>query len=318
MQKLIKKPHKRKLTLVFAPPNTNKSDPSRAKKKRVAAYARVSTELDSQKNSYEAQIAYYSDFINKNPAWEFVEVYADEGVSGTNYKNRTELNRMLVDAISGRIDLILTKSISRFARNTVDALTLTRNLTQTGIEVFVEKENISSMDSSAELIFTIMSSIAQEESRSLSENIRWRIERNMEAGKITLPYKSFLGYDRGPDGLPKINEHEAKIVRRIYRDYLAGASLRMIASSLTAEGIKAPRGGDKWSPETVRNILTNEKYKGDARLQKTYTVDFLSKEVRKNHGERKQYYIKDSHDAIISEKIFEKVQLELPRRKLKH
>ena len=140
----------------------------------------------------------------------------------------------------------------------------------------------------------------------------------MEAGKITLPYKSFLGYDRGPDGLPKINEHEAKIVRRIYRDYLAGASLRMIASSLTAEGIKAPRGGDKWSPETVRNILTNEKYKGDARLQKTYTVDFLSKEVRKNHGERKQYYIKDSHDAIISEKIFEKVQLELPRRKLKH
>lgn len=202
---------------------------------------------------------------------------------------------MIQDAMEGKTDLILTKSISRFARNTVDALTITRQLKAEGIEVYFEKENISSMDSQAELIFTIMSSIAQEESRSISENVRWGIKRSMEAGKFSLPWKHLLGFERGPDGLPQIVEEEAKIVRSIYRDYLNGKSLLGIAKELTAHHVKTPCGRDKWSPETIRNILTNEKYKGDAVLQKTYTVDFLSKEVRRNNGERKQWYIRDSH-----------------------
>jgi len=308
--------HKRKTKLIYDPTRLPKSASGEiiTKKKKVAAYARVSTEQDSQQNSYEAQIDYYTTHIQQKPEWEFVKVYADEGISGTSYKNRGGFNEMVTDAEAGKIDLILTKSISRFARNTVDSLVITRELKRHGVEVFFEKENISSMDNQAELVFTIMSSIAQEESRSISENVRWGILRRMESGQLTIPWKSFLGFERGPDGLPQIVEEEAKIVRRIYRDYLNGMGIRQIARKLTAEGIKSPRVGKRWSPETVRNILTNEKYKGDAILQKTYTVDFLSKEVRVNHGERKQWYISDSHDAIITPEAFRQVQTELKQR----
>ena len=284
------------------------------KKKKVAAYARVSTEQDAQQNSYEAQIEYYTDYIQKKTEWEFVKVYADEGISGTSYRNRDGFNEMVADAKTGKIDLILTKSISRFARNTVDSLVITRELKKYGVEIFFEKENISSMDTQAELIFTIMSSIAQEESRSISENVRWGMLRRMEAGQLIVPWKSFLGFECGPDGLPQIVEEEAAIVRGIYRDYLNGMGIRQIARKLTAKGIKSPRASNKWSPETIRNILSNEKYKGDAILQKTYTVDFLSKEVRVNHGERKQWYISDSHDAIVSPEAFRQVQAELKQR----
>lgn len=272
------KEHKRQMITIFDPEQPKSSTAqNRLGCKRVAAYARVSTELDSQQNSYEAQIDYYTTHIQSRPDWEFVAVYSDEGITGTSYKKRDGFNRMVRDAMDGKIDLILTKSISRFARNTVDALTITRQLKSAGIEVFFEKENISSMDSQAELVFTIMSSIAQEESRSISENVRWGLKRSMEAGKVSLPWKHFLGFERGPDGLPKIVESEAAIVRIIYHNYLDGATLQGIAKSLTKQGIKAPCGGQKWSPETIRNILTNEKYMGDAILQKTYTVDFLSK-----------------------------------------
>ena len=221
---------------------------------------------------------------------------------------------MVADAKAGKIDLILTKSISRFARNTVDSLVITRELKKNGVEIFFEKENISSMDAQAELIFTIMSSIAQEESRSISENVRWGLLRRMEAGQLIIPWKSFLGFECGLDGLPQIVEDEAKVVRQIYRDYLNGSGVRQIARRLEAKGVKSPRGFDKWSPETVRNILMNEKYKGDAILQKTYTVDFLSKEKRVNHGERKQWYIRDSHDAIITPEAFRQVQAEMKLR----
>ncbi|MBR3594618.1 recombinase family protein [Candidatus Saccharibacteria bacterium] len=315
-QVMLQRGHKRKTTLIYDPTQlqTNAAGEIITKKKKVAAYARVSTEQDAQQNSYEAQIEYYTDYIQKKTEWEFVKVYADEGISGTSYRNRDGFNEMVADAKAGKIDLILTKSISRFARNTVDSLVITRELKKYGVEIFFEKENISSMDTQAELIFTIMSSIAQEESRSISENVRWGMLRRMEAGQLIVPWKSFLGFECGPDGLPQIVEEEAVIVRGIYRDYLNGMGIRQIARKLTAKGIKSPRASNKWSPETIRNILSNEKYKGDAILQKTYTVDFLSKEVRVNHGERKQWYISDSHDAIVSPEAFRQVQAELKQR----
>lgn len=307
---------KRIVTMVFNP-DENKGQNLPLKKlckKRVAAYARVSTEQDEQQNSYEAQIEYYSGYIKSKPEWEFVRIYADEGISGTSYKKRDGFNEMIEDAMNGKIDLILTKSISRFSRNTVDSLSITRQLKSAGVEVYFEKENISSMDAQAELLFTIMSSIAQEESRSISENVRWGKQRNMEAGKVSLAWSHFLGFRKGPDGLPEIVEEEAETVRRIYNMYLDGQSFLSIAESLTKDGIETPSGKDLWRAETVRSILTNEKYKGDARLQKTYTVDFLTKETRVNNGERKQWYIHDSHDAIVSPETFELVQKEIERR----
>ena len=312
--------HQRKTTVVFDPEQQEKREFNImvTRKKRVAAYARVSTEQDAQQNSYAAQIEYYRGYIQSKPEWEYAGVYADEGVTGTSYKKRDGFNRMIKDAEDGKIDLILTKSISRFARNTVDSLTVTRKLKAAGVEVYFEKENISSMDVQAELIFTIMSSIAQEESRSISENVRWGHQRSMEAGKVSLPWSHFLGYKKGANGLPEIVEEEAVIIREMYRRFLNGETLKGIANNLTNQGIKTPTGKDIWSVETVRHILTNEKYKGDAKLQKTYTVDFLTKEVRVNNGERKQWYIHDSHDAIVSPETFELVQKELARRTGRH
>lgn len=307
---------KRIVTMVFNPDENKGQNLPRLelRKKRVAAYARVSTEQDEQQNSYEAQIEYYSGYIKSKPEWEFVRVYSDEGISGTSYKKRDGFNEMIKDAMNGNIDLILTKSISRFSRNTVDSLSITRQLKSAGVEVYFEKENISSMDAQAELLFTIMSSIAQEESRSISENVRWGKQRSMEAGKVSLAWTHFLGFKKGPDGLPEIVEKEAETVRRIYNMYLDGQSFLSIADALTQDGIKTPSDKDLWRAETVRSILTNEKYKGDARLQKTYTVDFLTKETRVNNGERKQWYIHDSHDAIVSPETFELVQKEIERR----
>ncbi len=312
--------HKRQTTVVFDPEQQEKREfnITVTRKKRVAAYARVSTEQDAQQNSYAAQIEYYRGYIQSKPEWEYVGAYADEGVTGTSYKKRDGFNRMVKDAEDGKIDLILTKSISRFARNTVDSLTITRKLKAAGVEVYFEKENISSMDAQAELIFTIMSSVAQEESRSISENVRWGQQRSMEAGKISLAWSSFLGYEKGPDGLPRIVEEEAELVRKIYRLFLEGKSINNIAEQITREGYKTPMDADHWYPSTVRSILSNEKYRGDARLQKTYTVDFLTKEVRVNNGERKQWYIHDSHDAIVSPETFELVQKELVRRTGRH
>jgi len=289
------------------------------RKKRVAAYARVSTDSDEQLSSYEAQVDFYTQHINNTPEWEFVSVYTDEGISGTNTKKRDGFNRMIADALSGNIDLILTKSISRFARNTVDTLTTVRKLKEKGIEVYFEKENIYTLDAKGEVLITIMSSLAQEESRSISENITWGKKKSMEDGKITLPYKRFLGYEKGEDDLPRIVEKEAKIIRQIYRLFLDGKTFQTIAKHLTKQGIPTPGGKGKWSVSTVKSILINEKYKGDALLQKTFTVDFLTKTVRKNKGEQHQYYIENSHPAIITPETFDLVQNELSRRSpLKH
>lgn len=284
-------------------------------KRRVAGYARVSTDKDEQFTSYEAQIDYYTQYIKRNPAWEFVAVYTDEGLSGLNAKNRDGFNTMVSDALAGKIDLIVTKSVSRFARNTVDSLVTVRKLKEKGIEVYFEKENIYTLDSKGELLITIMSSLAQEESRSLSENITWGQRKRFADGKISLPYKQFLGYKRGEDGLPEIVEEEAKIVRRIYRAFIDGKTVGAIARMLTAEGIPTPGGKSTWRSATVQSILTNEKYRGDARLQKAFTVDFLTKKKKVNEGEVPQYYVSKSHEAIIRPDDFDRVQAEFERRK---
>ena len=284
-------------------------------KRRVAAYARVSTDSDEQLSSYEAQVDFYTRHIQSNPEWEFVNVYTDEGISGTNTKKRDGFNQMVADALDGKIDLILTKSISRFARNTVDTLTTVRKLKEKNVEVYFEKENIYTLDAKGEVMITIMSSLAQEESRSISENVTWGKRRSMEEGKFSLAYKCFLGYEKGEDGLPQIVEEEARIVRKIYQMFLDGKTVRTIADYLTGQGIPTPRGKEKWPVSTIISILTNEKYKGDALLQKTYTADFLTKKSKKNHGEVPQYYIKDSHPAIIDPATFDLVQQEMERRR---
>ncbi|HRX09952.1 MAG TPA: recombinase family protein [Candidatus Limiplasma sp.] len=285
-------------------------------KRRVAAYARVSTDSDEQFTSFSAQVDYYTRQIESNPAWEMAKVYTDEGISGTNTKKREGFNSMIADALAGKFDLIITKSISRFARNTVDTLTAVRRLKEKGVEVYFEKENIYTMDSKGELLITIMSSLAQEESRSISENVAWGKRAKCEEGKVYLPYKQFLGYERSPgeDGRPQIVESQAATVRLIYSLFLEGLMPSGVAKELERRGILSPAGKEHWQPSTVKSILTNEKYKGDALLQKTYCVDFLTKRMKRNEGELPQYYVQESHPAIIAPEVFDEVQYELKRR----
>lgn len=308
----------RTVTVIPATMNafTRRTDAAIAKR-RVAAYARVSTDSDEQFTSYEAQIQYYTNYISSHPDWELVEVYPDEGISGLSTKKRESFLRMINDALDGKIDLIITKSISRFARNTVDTLTAIRQLKEKGIEVFFEKENIWTLDSKSELLLTIMSSLAQEESRSISENVTWGQRRRFEQGKVTLPYKKFLGYERGEtkDSPPVINPEQAIVVRRIYNLFLHGKTPGGIARQLTAEGVPTPSGKSKWQSGTISSILTNEKYRGSARLQKRFTVDFLTKTMKINEGEVQQYYIEESHEAIIPPEEWDAVQDEIKRRK---
>lgn len=283
--------------------------------KRVAAYARVSTDNEEQLSSYEAQVDHYTRYIQSNNQWKFVEVYADEGISATSTKKRDGFNRMIKDALAGKIDLIITKSVSRFARNTVDTLTTVRKLKDKGVEVYFEKENIYTLDSKGELLITIMSSLAQEESRSISENVTWGQRKRFADGKVRLPYKQFLGYEKGEDGLPKIVESEAKTVRLIYKMFLEGTAGTTIAKYLSDNNILSPAGKKVWSESTIRSILHNEKYKGDAILQKSFTVDFLTKKKKVNEGEVPQYYVENSHPAIISAEVFDLAQVEFERRR---
>ena len=284
-------------------------------KRKVAGYARVSTDNEEQLTSYEAQVDYYTRFIRSNPDWLFVDVYTDEGISGLNTAHREGFNRMIEDALAGKISLIVTKSVSRFARNTVDSLTTIRLLKEHGVEVYFEKEGIWTFDGKGEILLTIMSSLAQEESRSISENVTWGRRKQFADGKVSMAYKSFLGYRRGEDGRPVIVPEEAKTVRLIYRMFMSGKTANSIARHLTEQGIPTPRGKQKWQSSTVESILTNEKYKGDAVLQKTFTVDFLSKKMKPNEGEVPQYYVTDSHPAIIDRTEWKLVQEEMARRK---
>jgi site-specific DNA recombinase len=259
---------------------------------------------------WTGQVDYYTRHIESNPVWDFVEVYTDEGISATSTKKRDGFNRMIADALGGKIDLIITKSVSRFARNTVDTLTTVRRLKEKGIEVYFEKENIYTLDSKGELLITIMSSLAQEESRSISENVTWGQRKRFADGKVSMPYKRFRGYEKGEDGLPRIVAKEAAIVHQIYKLFLTGKTPSGIAKHLTENSIPTPSGKNNWQPSTVLSILQNEKYKGDAVLQKTFTIDFLTKKMKVNKGEIPQYYVENSHPAIVSPEAFDLVQHE--------
>ena len=269
----------------------------------------------TKEETYEAQVDYYTQYIKRNPEWEFVKVYTDEGISGTNTKHRIGFNEMIADAMSGKIDLIVTKSVSRFARNTVDSLVTIRKLKEKGVEVYFEKENIYTFDGKGELLLTIMSSLAQEESRSISENVTWGQRKRFADGKVNLPYKQFLGYRKGADGFPEVVPEEAIVVHRIYTRFMEGLTPGAIAKELTADGIPTPSRKQRWQTSTVESILQNEKYKGAALLQKCFTVDFLTKKRKVNEGEVPQYYVEHSHEPIITPEEFDKVQTELARRK---
>ena len=285
------------------------------RKLRVAAYARVSTDSEEQLNSYTAQCEYYEDLISQNPDYEYVGIYTDEGISGTYLKKRDGFNRMIADALDGKIDKILIKSISRLGRNTVDNLNAIRALRSKGVDISFESPAISTLNMPSELLVTIFSSLAQEESRSISENVSWGKKRKFEKGEFALPYSQFLGYKKGADGKPEIVEKEAVIIRRIYRLFLNGYTPSNIATLLTSEKIPTPGGKDKWSPSTITSILQNEKYCGCALLQKCYVPDFLTHKSVPNDGKLKQYFIEDSHPAIIRREVFELVQGEFEKRK---
>ncbi len=285
------------------------------KKRRACGYARVSTDKEEQESSFDNQMRHYKEYITNRDDLEFVGMYSDEGISGTSTRKRDGFNQMVQDALDGKIDLIITKTVSRFARNTVDSLTTIRKLRDKGVEVYFEEQNIYTLDSKGELLITIMSSFAQEESRSISENTAWGLHKRFADGKVSVAFSRFLGYDRGPNGELVVNPEQAETIRQIYKWFLDGFSPYAIAKKLTENGVLTPAGKEKWCASSVRRILENEKYKGDALLQKQYTVDFLTKRRAKNdNGALPQYYVENDHEAIIDPKTFELAQIELQRR----
>lgn len=294
--------------------NSNSINHSPAKL-RMAAYCRVSTDNDEQLLSYENQVRYYTNYINESHQYVMADIYADEGISATNTKKRESFNRMIRDCRKGMIDMIITKSISRFARNTLDCLNYVRELKELGVGVIFEKENINTLDAKGEVLLTILSSLAQDESRSISENSQWGIRRRFENGQFRMSTKRFLGYDMDKNGKLVINQEQSRIVERIYEEYLTGKTPEYIKRIFEREGVLNWDGKPRWEASTIKSILRNEKYKGEAILQKTYTVDFLSKKRAKNKGEIQQYLIEENHDAIIDPLIWEAVQLETERRR---
>lgn len=283
--------------------------------KRVAAYCRVSTDQEEQASSFEAQRDYYTDKIMKNPEWSLVDIFADDGITGTQAKKRKEFMRMLKWCRQGKIDMILTKSVSRFARNTVECLQYIRELKELGVTVIFEKEGIDTMSMASELSISFISAFAQAESESISGNVTWGKRKAFSNGRVPFQYNNILGYRKGEDGSPEIDEEQAEIVKRIFREFLEGKSVRSIKAGLEFDGIPSVKGNKIWSVATIQNMLSNERYKGDALLQKTYVTDCISKKVKKNNGELPKYYITGNHPAIIEPAVFDRVQLELAKRR---
>ena len=302
------------VTKIDTLPGLTSSVPTPYRKKRVAAYARVSTDHIDQQTSFAAQVDYYTRLIAEHSEWEFVRVYSDSGLSGCKSSNRDGFLQMIADCENGLVDMILTKSLSRFARNTVDSLTTIRKLKALGIGIYFEKENIFTLDSKGEVLLTIMASLAQQESESLSKNVKMGLQFRYQNGEVQVNHNWFLGYTKDENGHLIIDEDQAIIVRRIFREYLQGASLKTIADGLMADGIPTATGNRKWRGDGIRKILTNEKYMGDALLQKTYTVDVLTKKRVSNNGIVPQYYVENNHEAIIPRQLFMQVQEELLRR----
>lgn len=281
---------------------------------RVAAYCRVSTEQEEQQGSFANQVRTYRDKISSNPEWEFAGIYADDGISGTDASRRAGFQQMLQDAHDGKFDRLITKSISRFARNVIDSLKYTRELKNLGISVDFEEEHINSMDPGAEMIFTILSAVAEQESRNISEHTKWGIRNGYQRGEYKQTVFKLYGYTRGEDGKAAIVENEAQIVRMMYRNFLDGMNCNEIAKTLNEMGVVGKRGCE-WQSGTVEAILENEKYKGSVYLQKSYVKDFMSHKTVKNNGELEQVRIEDSHPAIVDAEIWDAVQEEMERRK---
>lgn len=281
---------------------------------RAAAYCRVSTDQEEQLTSYEAQVAYYTDKIMSNPEWTLAGIFADEGITGTSVKKRTNFLRMIRLCRKGKIDIILTKSISRFARNTVDCLNYIRELKELGIAVIFENENINTMKADTEIIITMLAGFAQAQSESISQNVRWGKRQAFKSGKVSFQYSRIYGYERGENNKPRVVPEQAAVVRRIFQSYLAGSSVPDIKRMLEAEGIAAAGGKPQWSVGALQYMLRNEKYCGDALLQKTFVENCISKKTRKNNGELPKYLVQNHHEAIIDRTLFEKVQAEIARR----
>lgn len=280
------------------------------KKKRVAAYARVSTDSEDQIHSFKAQIDEYTSKRTSNPNWEFVGMYSDEGISGTSLKKRDGLNALLKEAKKGNVDLILVKSISRLGRNTLDILTIVRELREIGVEIKFEKENLSSLDTRTDMVLTFHSSIAQEEAKNISDNVKWGIRKRMRDGNWKVPTEKFLGYTKDENGNMIIDETQADIVRAIFNLYLANKSIKEIIAYLEGNHYLTGSGKEKWSRQNIMKILQNEKYKGDLILQKTVVIDYLSHESRSNKDGKyaDMWLVKNHHPAIISREAFDLVQ----------
>jgi DNA invertase Pin-like site-specific DNA recombinase len=303
----------KKVTVIPADPRHAQKD-IRKQRLRVAPYCRVSTNSEEQLDSYQAQIEYYTERIAAQPEWTMVDMFADEGKTATSTKKRKDFLRMIKACEKGKVDLVITKSVSRFCRNTLDGLDYVRKLKRMGVGVFFEKENVNTLYMDNEMILTFMMSQAQAESESMSGNIRWGHRKNFKDGKVYFHYAGFLGYRRGEDNLPEIDPDEAETVRRIFSRYLIGHSVAKIISDLEADGIKTVRGKEKWNDGVIRGMLKNEKYMGDALLQKTYIADIFTRQTKKNNGELPQYYVENSHPAIIDRLTFQRVQEEMARR----
>lgn len=280
---------------------------------RVAAYCRVSTDSEDQLESYKAQVAHYSEAIAKNPRWRFVDIYADEGITGTQDKKRKNFMRMIRDCDKGKIDLILTKSIARFARNTVDSLKYVRRLKAQGVGVFFEEQQIDSLKTDSEMLIGFHSVLAQAESENISANVRWGIQQRMKSGTFAFRY-NILGYTKGKNGEPEIVPEEAEIIKTVYDSFLKGDSIDQIKEWLETNGIKTKTGKAVWEKHAIRNILENERYTGDMLLQKTFTENCLTKKVKKNRGEMAKYLVVNNHPAIIDKDTFKRVQMEMARR----
>ena len=287
------------------------------RKLRVAAYCRVSTEEEEQQGSFEIQKLYYTEKINSTPEWEVAGIYADDGISGVHTKKCDGFNRMIQDCKKRKIDLILTKSISRFARNTLDSIQYVRMLKQMGIAVVFEKENINTATMNSEMILTVLSAFAQAESESISQNVARGKRMGYKHGKFAFPYGRIIGYRKGADGKPEIIPEQAEIIRLIFNSYLQGDSLQSIKAKLETAGALTARGNTAWSAQSIQRILQNEKYCGDVLLQKTFTEDVLTGVHKKNTGQLPQYYIENYHDGIVSKQMFREVQTEIARRNSK-
>lgn len=307
-------PPKKVVRIIPATVNMQEKIHSAQRQLRVAAYCRVSTKQEEQLNSYETQYRAYTDKINAEPGWTMAGIFADKGITGTSVKKREEFNRLIQKCKRGKVDMIITKSIARFARNTLDCLKYTRMLKDIGVDVFFEEQGIHSTQPGAEFYITIYGSIAQSESENISANVRWGKAQSAKEGNVPFHYKNFLGYRKGADGKPEIDPEQAVVVKRIYERFLAGDSLATIAEDLNADEIPTPSGDGTWHRGRIASILTNVKYKGDAILNKTYVVDCISKKVKVNNGERPQYYVENNHPAIIDTITFGRAQEEMARR----